>query len=98
MSTSNSTNYATSASAIISRALRMIGAISQGESPTSDQSSEAMIALNMLCKSLEADGMPLWAIKQTNITLTNAVNTYNIGVGQTVNINKPLKVIVCPDF
>lgn len=93
MSTSGSTNYSTSASLIISGALRIVGAISQGESPTASQSSEALEALNLLVKALEAEGMPLWAIKQTNITLINAVNAYYIGLNYTINIPKPLKVV-----
>lgn len=93
MSTSGSTNYSTSANTIINGALRIIGAVAQGETPTADQTSEALEALNMMIKAFEADGMPLWAIKQYNVPLTVSVNTYRIGLSQTINIPKPLKVI-----
>jgi len=92
MATSGSTNYATNRDNLIKAALRAVGAIAQGESPTSDQTSEAAEALNFIIKNLQADGMPLWAIKQYSVTLT-ATNDFNIGEGQTVNTPKPLKVI-----
>ena len=92
MSTSGSTNFATSRDQLISGALRMAGAISQGETPSATLVSEAAEALNMLVKAMQADGMPLWAIKKYAITLT-ATGDYTIGVGATVNTPKPLKVI-----
>ncbi len=93
MSTSGSTNYATSRNALIEGALRIIGATAQGETPTATQYSEAADALNMLAKAWQADGMPLWAIKQYSVPLTDSVAAYTIGLNQTVNTPKPLKVI-----
>lgn len=92
MATSSSTNFATSRDNLISGALRMAGAISQGETPSATLVSEAAEALNMLVKAKQADGMPLWAIKKYEITLT-ATADYTIGAGSTVNTPKPLKVI-----
>jgi len=92
MSTSGSTDFATSRDQLISGALRMAGAIAQGETPSATLVSEAAEALNMLVKAMQADGMPLWAVKQYNVTLT-ATSSYTIGVGSTVNTPKPLKVI-----
>lgn len=93
MATSNSTNFSVSRDDIIKRALRIIGVTSQGETPTTDQINEASLALNGLVKAWQADGMPLWAIKEYSITLTSGVNSYTIGVGATVNTPKPLKVL-----
>lgn len=93
MATSGSSNYSTSGTLLINGALRIAGAIGQGETPTADQTTEAMQALNLMVKAFQADGMPLWAIKQYTVTLTNAAATYTIGTGQTVDTPKPLKVI-----
>jgi len=87
MATSGSTDYSQTRDDIIKRALRLIGALAQGESPTTDQVTEAAVALNGLVKAWEADGMPLWAIKERAITLQANTNTY------TLNTPKPLKVI-----
>jgi len=87
MATSGSTDYSQTRDDIIKRSLRLIGALAQGESPTTDQVTEAAVALNGLVKAWEADGMPLWAIKERTITLQATTNTY------TLTTPKPLKVI-----
>jgi hypothetical protein len=93
MPTSGSTNFSTSATNIINGALRIVGAIGQGETATTAQTNEALEALNMLVKAYEADGMPLWAIKQYSVPLTASASYYEIGLSKTVNTPKPLKVI-----
>lgn len=87
MATSGSTDYSQTRDDIIKRALRLIGALAQGESPTTDQVTEAAVALNGLVKAWQADGMPLWAIKERNVPLVAATNTY------TLTTPKPLKVL-----
>jgi hypothetical protein len=92
MATSNSTNFTVTRDDIIKRALRLLGVVAQGETPTTDQVTEAAFALNMLAKAWQADGMPLWAIKQTSITLVNGQREYVMGIGQAIDIPKPLKI------
>lgn len=92
MSTSGTTSYSTTRDDIIKRALRLVGALAQGETPTPDQVTEAATALNGLVKAWQADGMPLWAIKSYSVPLTATVASYRIGVGQTVATPKPLKI------
>ena len=91
--TSGTTTFSVTRDDIIKGALRKIGVVAQGESPTSDQLTEASFALNLMVKAWEADGMPLWALRTTAIPLTDGVNAYNIGTTKTVNTDKPLKVI-----
>lgn len=91
MATSGSTNFSINRDQLIAGALRVAGAIAQGETPSSTLYTETAEALNMLVKAMQADGMPLWAIKKYAITLT-ATGDYTIGVSQTVNTPKPLKV------
>lgn len=78
---------------IITAALRKLGVVAQGEDATADMITEAAFALNTLVKSWEADGMPLWALRTTPIPLSAGVASYTIGTGQTVDTDKPLKVI-----
>lgn len=92
MSTSNSTDFSVTRDDIIKRALRLLGVLAQGETPTTDQTIEAAAALNGLVKAWQADGMPLWAIRSYNVPLTATVASYRIGVGQTVATPKPLKI------
>lgn len=93
MTTSGSTNFSINRDELIAGAYRLAGVIAQGETPSTEQVDNASEALNMMVKAWEADGMPLWAIKQYAVTLTASAATYTIGEGQTVNTPKPLKVI-----
>lgn len=93
MATSGTTTFNATRDQLISGALRLCGVLAEGETATTDQIDNGAEALNMLVKRLEADGMPLWAIKQYTVPLTASTNSYNIGVGMTVNTPKPLRVI-----
>ena len=93
MATSNSTNFSTTRNDIIKGSLRLCGAIALGETPSSDQYTEAAETLNIMVKAWQADGMALWALKEYTLALTLDTQAYNIGTGQTVNIAKPLKII-----
>jgi len=94
ISTSGSTNWSHSRDTIIQRTLRIVGGIGQGETPTSTQYSEAATALNDLVKAWEADGMPLWALKDYTITLVAGTSSYDIGIGASgLNAVAPLKII-----
>lgn len=86
MPTSGSTDFSVTRDDIIKRALRLLGVVAQGELPTADQTTEAALALNGLVKAWQAEGMPLWAIKERAVTLIADQATY------TLNTPKPLKV------
>lgn len=92
MATSNSSNFSITRDQIISGALRLCGAVALGETPTASQVSEATETLNMLIKAWSADGMALWAMKEYTLDLTLNAQTYDIGLGRTINIDKPLKI------
>lgn len=64
MATSSSYNFATDRDTLIKDAMLYIGAIGEGETPSSAAITEASRMLNMLIKSWAGDGMPLWAIKR----------------------------------
>jgi len=91
--TSGSTDFSVTRDDIIKRALRLIGVVAQGETPTTDQTTEAAFALNSLVKAWQADGMPLWAIKSYSVPLTAGTSAYEIGLTKAINIPKPLKVL-----
>lgn len=93
MTTSASVDFEATRAYIINGALRLVGGIGQGETPTSDQTTEANEALNMMVKAWQADGMPLWALKKYSFALTDGTANYRIGSSQTVNTPKPLKII-----
>ena len=87
MPTSGTTAYSTTRDDIIKRALRLIGALAQGETPTATQVTEAAVALNGLVKAWAADGMPLWAITEKTVPFVSGQRVY------TLSAPKPLKVL-----
>ena len=93
MTTSGTTSYQATRDKIIEGALRIVGAVAQGETPTATQYTECNDALNMLVKALIAQGVPLWAMSEYSFPLVASTNTYRIGTGQTLNTAKPLKIV-----
>lgn len=93
MATSGSTDWTLNRDQVITGALRKLGVIASGVSPSAQQTSDAAEALNAIVKAYQADGMPLWKIVSTTFTTVNGTNAYNIGVGQTINTTgKPLRL------
>lgn len=64
MTTSGSYDFSMSRDDLILSAHQHIGAVGEGETCTSSQTSEAAKLLNMITKMRAADGMPLWALKR----------------------------------
>lgn len=93
MTTSNSTDWSLNRDQVITGALRKLGVLPSGGTPTASQISEASEALNALLKAFQADGMPLWKINTQTFTTTASTATYTVGPSQTVNCPKPLKII-----
>jgi len=77
---------------VIKGALRILGVISQGETPDAAQISDGAEALNVLIKAYESEGMPVWAIKTQTITPVASSNPIVIGTSQVVNIPKPERI------
>lgn len=93
MATSNSYDWKANRLEIIETALRKVGALGDWESATSEQVSKVAFALNALIKHLQTMGMPVWVIKSLEFDTSDLVTgTVNIGLGQTVDVAKPLKV------
>lgn len=76
MTTSSSTNFSTSRDELIKGALRIAGAVGQGETPTTYQITEGAEALNMLVKAWQTDGMSLWVTKEYTLPLVAGTSTY----------------------
>lgn len=94
MALSGTTNYSCTRDDIIKRALRIIGAIGQGETPSTDAVTEASRALNEIVKECQADGLQIWKyIPSSAITYVSGTKSYQIGTGATINQVAPLKVV-----
>ena len=93
MATSGSTDWTLNRDQVITGALRKLAVLPSGGTPSTAQVNDASDALNAIVKAFQADGMPLWKIQSYTFTVTSGTSDYNIGVGQTLNTAKPLKVL-----
>jgi len=93
MTTSGQTIIEMSLSTIVSAALRKIGAIALGQSPSATESTNGTEALNNLVAEFQTLGMPLWSRKNLVVPMIASQGQYIIGVGQANNTPFPLKII-----
>lgn len=93
MTTSGTTTTQLSRNTIVAAAMRKIGALAQGQTPSTEEYSISTEALNNLVAEFQTMGMPLWSTVTSNITMVASQETYTIGVGQTINQAFPLKII-----
>lgn len=94
MTTSGTSVFDANRDQVIASALRKVGAIAEGDTPTTEQITNGTFMLNTLLKEANADGMPLWAIVERTIPCSAFVNgKVTMGIGQAINIPAPLKVL-----
>lgn len=93
MPTSNSTDWSLNRDQVIKGALRKLGVLPSGGTPSTAQVNDATDALNALVKAFQADGMPLWKITRQTFTTVAGTDTYTVGPAQTINCPKPLRII-----
>lgn len=67
------------AQTIIDRALRLIGAIASGESPTAAESNDGLTALNAMIESWQTERLIVYAILDTAFTMTPSDGSYTVG-------------------
>lgn len=79
------------AQTIIDRALRLIGAIASGESPTATEGADGLTALNAMLDSWRNEKLTTYAISDLSLTMTGAAS-YTVGPSGDVNTTRPLKV------
>jgi hypothetical protein len=96
MSTSGSYNFTSTRDEIITRALRRIGALGDTETLDSIRQAVGIEALNPMIKAWQAFGMPIWAITEQAIAMSNWTSSTPVTIGPDGDINqiiKPLKVL-----
>jgi len=109
MAISGSTDFSITRDQLIEGALRICGVIAPGETPTATMYTGASEALNMIAKAWQSDGMPLWAMSEYTLTLTDATSSYIISpkllkVTQALNrnidtnIDIPMRIVTRDEY
>lgn len=79
------------AQTIIDRAMRLIGVVASGESPTAAEGTDGLIALNAMIDSWRNDRLMVYALTDQALTLTAAAS-YTIGPTGGLVITRPVKI------
>jgi len=79
MATSGSTDFSVNRDELITLAMRNIGALETGESPTPEEYSDASQMLNMMLKTMQNDGLDLWLIKEAILIPEKGLERYTLG-------------------
>ena len=91
MTTSSTYSVQYSRDDLVTAALRKLGVIADGQTPTATNLLNGTMALNMAIGMLRSKGLPLWA--RTTYSFTPTVASVTIGTGQTYNTPYPLKLL-----
>jgi hypothetical protein len=75
---------------IATAALREIGVLAAGESPTADDSSAALDALNNLIDQWAAERLAIYTVTRTTKALTSGTASYTVGSGGDIGIVRPV--------
>lgn len=78
MALSASFDFTVARSDIIPAALRKLGVLAEGQSPSTNQTTYASLALNIMLKAFMADGLPLWYVKTGYIYPIHGTNTIGL--------------------
>lgn len=75
------------ASTLINRALRLIGQLASGASPTSDESSDALVALNDMVEAWKNERLLVYALQEESLSLSDGTASYTIGPSGSPSLN-----------
>ena|SRR5690348_2697986 len=77
---------------VINSALRKIGALATGESPTTDESNDSLEVLNDMIDSWNAQRLAIYAVARSVFPLVSGTQVYTLGTGGTFNMARPAKI------
>lgn len=77
---------------VIKAALRMLGVIGEGETPSASESTDALEALNAMLDSWNTRRINLYAVQFSDYALVSGTQAYTIGSGGTFNQARPVKI------
>jgi len=77
---------------LIKGSLRLIGATAQGETPTADESNDALNVLNDIIASWSNEKLLIFSELRETFSLVPSQQVYTIGVGGDFNTSWPLQI------
>ncbi len=75
---------------LVAAALKTIGVLAAGETPTAEDAADGMLRLNDLLDSWGTQRLTIYQVTRTTKTLTASTASYTIGTGGSINIVRPV--------
>ena len=79
MATSGSYDWSATRAEVIKEALQKVGGLGLGETPSSDQTTQASFLLNAIVKHWHTQGMPLWKLGQGYLLPQTGASSFTLG-------------------
>lgn len=73
-------------------ALTDLGVIAAGETPETDDITNALRAMNRLLDQWAAERLNIYTVTATDWSIVSGTQTYSVGAGATVNIPRPIYI------
>lgn len=86
------TSTPVTASTLVSRAMRLIGQISPGVSPTTDEYAACLEAMNAMLDSWRNEKLMCVATLDENFQLVAGQSSYTVGLAGDLNTNRPVRI------
>lgn len=77
---------------LVNRSMRLLGLINSGESPTTSESDDALIAINAMLDSWRNDRLMTYAIQDETLTMVAGTSSYTDGTGGNLNTTRPVSI------
>lgn len=77
---------------IIDRSMRLLGQLPAGESPTSAEYADGLVALNAMVDAWRNERLMCYAMQEETLTLANADASYTIGTGGDLVTARPVAI------
>lgn len=77
---------------LIASSLRLINVLASGETPSGAESTDALMILNQMLDTWNADRLMIYTIKIEDFPLTVGQQTYTMGAGGNFNTARPARI------
>lgn len=77
---------------VIQNAMRLIGVLAQGETPSSSEAADALSRLNLMLAEWSIQRIFVFSVRKDLHVLSAGVQDYTIGTGGAINVPRPVKI------
>jgi hypothetical protein len=81
-----------SANALVMSALRLIGVTASGEQPTIAEANDALMVLNQMIDTWNADRLAIYTVSSTDFPFVLGQQSYTLGSGGDFDMTRPAKI------